>query len=276
MTVLDQPIMYRGALDRLEAEERERLGVLPGRKPYWFEEHVKRKYKELALADYLFVGLDFVKRTYVEAGFPEDRIYLIPYGANLRSFHPVDRRGRDTFNVLYVGQICWFKGLHYLLEAFAGLRLSNARLTIVASSVDPEWQECYYRLIEKVRDRCTCVSTVPNAEMPRYYAEADVLVFPSLVGGIGLTVYEAMGTGLPVIVSDGDVVIQDGVDGFVVDPRDVEGLRGMLTRLYEDTELRFTVGMNGVQTAQRFTWEKYRMSVASAYMDIIRRRRTNT
>lgn len=271
VTVLEQPFMERGVVDRLDAEQRRRLGIPKRRNHHLFQAHVERKYKELEFADYLFVGLDFVKRTFVEAGFPEDRIYLIPYGANTRVFQPVDRRGRDTFNILFVGQLCWYKGLHYVLEAFADLRIPNARLTILASGVDPEWEDCYRRLISTVGDQCTYVSSVPNTEMMSYYAEADVLVFPSLVGGIGMTVFEAMATGLPVVVSDGDVVIKNGVDGFVVNARDVEGLRQMLARLHEDSALRLRVGMNGVQTARRFTWEHYRAGVIRAYEDIRRR-----
>ena len=73
--------------------------------------------------------------------------------------------------------------------------------------------------------------------MEQVYADADVLVFPSLVGGIGLVCYEAMATALPVITSDGDVVIRDGLDGLSIPLADLEQEGyGDYRKLFEGTD----------------------------------------
>jgi glycosyltransferase involved in cell wall biosynthesis len=78
--------------------------------------------------------------------------------------------------------------------------------------------------------------------------------FPSLVGGIGLVCYEAMATGLPVITSDGDVVIRDGVDGLSVPLADIGGWQQALTALAADRERRRTLGAAGAERVKAFTW----------------------
>ena len=67
--MLDQTQIHRTTLERIEREEPARHGVpARGDKPFWFDQHVTRKYKELELTDYVFAGLDYIKQTMVENG----------------------------------------------------------------------------------------------------------------------------------------------------------------------------------------------------------------
>ena len=271
ITVLDQPIMHRAALDQLETEERARMGVAaPAKKPFWFHQHVERKYAEHALADYVFVGLEFVKRTMVDNGFPADRIFVIPYGADLESYQPIDRPGREGFNVLYVGPLHYWKGLHYLLEAFQHLDIPGATLTIVGRA-EPVWASYFAPRIAALGPRVRHYELVPHADMPRVFAAADVLAFPSLVGGVGLVCYEAMATALPVLTSEGDVVIRDGKDGMCVPVRDVEAWRAALRALANDRDRRVALGRAGAERVKAFSWDAYRRGIVAAYRSIAER-----
>jgi glycosyltransferase involved in cell wall biosynthesis len=272
VTVLDQPIMHRASLDRIEREERTILRAPPmdQKKPFWFDQHVERKYKEHEVSDYVFAGLEFVKRTMVENGFPSERIYVIPYGVDTDDFPYVDRPARSGFNVLYVGPVHFWKGLHYLLEAMEGLDVPGATLTIVGG-VHPEWGAVFEPRFAKLGNRVRRTGPIAHAEMMRHYAEADVLAFPSLVGGIGLCCYEAMATGLPVITSEGDVVIRDGVDGICVPYNDVAGWRRAFVELAGDRERRVALGQRGAQRVKAFTVDAYRASILAAYEDIAAR-----
>jgi len=271
ITLLDEPVIHRALWDRLESQERQKLGLPSPKRPLWYHKHIERKYKELELADYLFVGLDFVKRSFVEKGFPADRIFLIPYGADISAAsRSIERPRRRTFNILFVGQISWYKGLHYFLEAYDKLKLQDVSLTIVGM-VHSEWMAYFQERFRRVRNPLVYLGTVPHSEMPKYYADADVFVFPSLGGGIGLAVYEAMAAGLPIITADGDVVIRDGVDGLVVPPEDTDGWVKALTRLKEHEELRIQLGANAAQRVREFGWGAYRAGVVQAYQEIGRR-----
>ena len=271
ITVLDQPIIHRTTLDRIEREERARHGVpSPGKKPFWFDQHVARKYEELKLADYVFGGLDYVKETMVENGFPADRVFTIPYGTDTERFQPIARPPREGFEILYVGPLNFWKGLPYLFDVMEGLAIPGARLTLIGRD-DPDWRPYFDRRMAALGDRVRYLGTVPNTEIPPFHEAADVMVFPSVVGGLGIVCFEAMATALPLVTSSGDVILRDGVDALVVPHQDIEGWRRALRRLAADRDYRLALGAAGADRLKQFTWDTYRRGVVRAYDEIAAR-----
>ena len=269
--LLDEPVIHRALWDRLEAEERRKLGLPTAERPYWYQQHVDRKYRELELADYLLVGLEFVRKSFVDEGFPADRIFLVPYGVNVRKRdRPIERPHRRGLNILFVGQISWYKGLHYFLDAYDRLNLPEVNLTILGM-VHPEWAPYFHERFKRVKNPVNYVGTVAHSQIEQYYSDADVFVFPSIGGGVGIATFEAMAAGLPVITSDGDVVIRNGMDGLVVPPEDSDGWVAALKNLYENPELRAQLGANAAERVQSFTWENYQAGIVKAYEEIARR-----
>jgi glycosyltransferase involved in cell wall biosynthesis len=196
---------------------------------------------------------------------------VIPYGTETKS-RPLERPQRAGFNVLYVGPLHYWKGLHHLLDMISKLEVPDCRLTIVGRA-DPDWAPYFLPRIAALGDRVRHVPGVPHAEMEKVYADADVLVFPSLVGGIGLVCYEAMATGLPVITSDGDVVIRDGIDGLSIPLSDLDGWRRALVALAADRARRLTLGAAGAERIKLFSWDAYRRGIIDAYETIWDRER---
>jgi len=271
ITVLDQPIIHRTTLERIEREERERHGVpAPVRHPFWYREHVARKYKELELTDYVFAGLDYVKETMVENGFPADRVFVIPYGADPGIYRPIGRPPHDGFEILYVGPLNFWKGLPYLLDVMEGLDIPGARLTIVGRN-DPDWRPYVDRRLAALGDRVRYLGTFPSKNMPRLYADADVMAFPSLVGGLGIVCFEAMATALPVITSNGDMILRDGIDGLAVPACNIDGWRRALQRLAADRDYRLALGAAGADRLKSFTWDAFRRGNVRAYDEIAAR-----
>ena len=78
------------------------------------------------------------------------------------------------------------------------------------------------------------IGAVPYADLPRHYAESDILLFPSLMDEWGFVVNEAMATGLPVLGSiysqAVDELVRDGETGWVFDPLDRGSVAAALTR----------------------------------------------
>ena len=77
-------------------------------------------------------------------------------------------------------------------------------------------------------------------------AEADCLVLPSYAEGLPMAILEGMAYGLPIIATRvGAIpeVITDGVEGFLVEPGDIESLADRLLRLSMDAELREQMGI---------------------------------
>ena len=255
VTVLDatHPLFH----DEIMAEEFELLG---------FNSHYippKKLIQEALRADYCVTASALTSRCLLEVGVSPDRVFEIPYGIDLEWFHPRPelRTTDDIYRVLYVGKISLHKGFHYLLEAWQNLALPQSELVLVGHPVGKEsltvlqrYDPGLFRWIREVDD------------IHLLMASADLFVLPSLVEGFGMVTLEAMASGIPVIVTENaQMIVRDGVDGYVIPIRDVAALQECIHRLYEDVSLRQLMGNAARQRAEEFTWERYQ----SKLVDII-------
>ena len=226
--------------------------------PAWLEHRLDA---EIDLADRILVGSSFARDTFIAEGVPANKLVVIPYGADTRLFEPPEpsTRQSDKLRLLFVGQIGQRKGISYLLEAVRRMTGKGILLTLVGQIQGDG------RALEPYRHLFRHIPHVPRVALREIYRQADVFVFPTLVEGMGLVVLEAMASGLPVITTangPGDIV-RDGVDGFLVPPRDVEAVLARLERLRADPSLRVEMSQNARQRAEVFTWQAYRDAAVS-------------
>lgn len=89
------------------------------------------------------------------------------------------------------------------------------------------------------------------------YRESSMLVMSSLYEPFGLVLPEAMSCGLPVVAFDCPYgpadIIKNGVDGFLVEDRNIEAFANRVCQLIEDVELRRKMGKAAIQSAQRYS-----------------------
>ncbi|HHV55863.1 MAG TPA: glycosyltransferase family 4 protein [Firmicutes bacterium] len=227
-------------------------------RPAWLE---GRGDTEIHMADYILVGSSFARDSFITEGVPPDKVVIIPYGVDVSLFAPPEHSvsPRRQLRLLFVGKISQAKGISYLLEAVRRLDRADISLTLVGQIQGDG------RVLEPYRHLFRHVPHVPNFMLRHIYQKADVFVFPTLIEGMGLVVLEAMASGLPVITTPngpGDIV-RDGVDGFVVPPRDVDALIQRIELLRTDRGLRVEMGRNARERALQFTWDEYRSRVLS-------------
>lgn len=112
---------------------------------------------------------------------------------------------------------------------------------------------------------------VSHAEVPSRMAEADVFVFPSLFEGSAVVTYEALACGLPSIVTpDAGSVVRDGVEGFLVGPRDVECLAARMEQLGGDPALRERMSGAARARALEYDWPRYHRSLVDLVEEVSR------
>jgi len=214
---------------------------------------LRRAMAEMEVADYVLIPSDFVRRTFLERGFPESKLLQVPFGTDTSRFRPADGRGPHPFRTLFVGQVGIRKGVPYLLEAWRQLGWRDAELWLLGR-VSPEMKAILpsYRNLPGVR----FIGYTPDPVA--VFQSADVFAFPTIEEGSALVTYEALACGLPVVTTpNAGSVVRDGVEGFIVPIRDVEVLAAALERLRADERLRLEMSRAAQVRAEEFTWEKY-------------------
>lgn len=179
--------------------------------------------------------------------------------------------------ILFVGALDKshsFKGIEYLLKSFAKIRDNGSCLILVG---DGDLKNYYMRLSNKlgIADKTLFVGRVSNLELPKYYAASDLLVLPSITMGeaFGLVLIEAMATGKPVIASNLPgvrTVVDDGVNGFLVKPKDVDGLASKIKYLIENKDVRKRFGIEGrKKVEEKYSWKKIAKKLEKSYEEIL-------
>lgn len=232
-------------------------GALDREELAWFHE---RRLRDLDLADRILVPSDHIARSLIETGTPAAKISVIPYAADTARFQPrAEQRPSAGCTFLFAGGITQRKGIKYLLEAWRRIRRPGWKLQLLGalpSNPGP--------LVDYL-DEVEHVGRVSHADVPARMAAADVFVFPSLFEGSAVVTYEALACGLPSVVTPGaGSVVRDGIEGFVVPPRDVEALADRMERLGTNPELRAAIARSARERALAFDWPRYHTAVVEA------------
>lgn len=187
---------------------------------------------------------------------------VVPLGVETRRFQCVDRQRVEVIRqrygsplVLFVGQLRYYKGLQYLLEA---LSHTEPRLLIVGAGP----METKLRALADDRgltERAVFVGRVPDADLPAYYHACDLFVLPAShrSEAFGLVQLEAMACGKPVICTElgtgTSFVNVDGQTGLVVPPRNPEALAAAINSLLADEPMRRRMGQRANERAKQFS-----------------------
>lgn len=115
-----------------------------------------------------------------------------------------------------------------------------------------------YEKWHAILQQSDCNITVHDttADIMERYLEHSMLIMTSRYEPFGLVLPEAMSCGLPVIAFDCPYgpksIVSDGVDGYLVEPGNIEEFSDKVCALIENPVLRGKIGQAGVQSSQRF------------------------
>jgi glycosyltransferase involved in cell wall biosynthesis len=109
-------------------------------------------------------------------------------------------------------------------------------------------------------------------DLGRAVASMDVFFNPSVTETFGNVTLEAMAAGVPVVAAraTGAIdLVDEGVTGFLVPPRDVGAYADAIGRIVADPALRRTMGEAGTAKAAGYSWDSANQAVLDAYLDVL-------
>lgn len=253
-TILDVVTLHN---DRY-AEELSRESQLFGMRSLQHEKQGRRILQEYERADLIRVMSGVARQTLLERGVAEDKVFVAPPPFDVQSF-PQTRFG-DRFTVSFVGLLEPAKGFHYLIEAFRKVARRDGDLLLWGNTGSRQMANYVRSQIAA----CPAIQLRPYSVSElgpgKVYGISSVLVHPSLADGFGYVVGEAMASGIPVITTTSTGAsewIVDGVNGYIVPPRDAGAIAERLEYLMDHPALLEEMGRAARRTIAQLTLQHF-------------------
>lgn len=233
--------------------------------PYGFTAHAHDLYGEngmlrekLSAADLVVTISEYNRRLLRRRfGALADDVLLLHCGVDRDQFtpSPTPERQDDTLRLLCVASLSDYKGHRYLLDALELLLERGVQVRCSLVGDGPLRADLEARASgPALRGSVELLGRRTAPEVRRLLRECDAFVLPSvpadggMMEGIPVAIMEAMATGRPVVASALSGVpelVEDGVTGLLVQPRDAPGLAAALERLHASPALRRRMGAAG-------------------------------
>jgi glycosyltransferase involved in cell wall biosynthesis len=220
----------------------------------------------------------------IRNGLDPSRARLVPAGGiDPAVFSPPQQGAREAdrrMRLVAVGWLRWVKGYEYALRTLRALLDAGVPATLDVFGGDPlpplQESSDRARILHTVFDlgldgHVRIHGHVPTTVLIEHLRSAHALLHSSLSEGLPVAVLEALACELPVVATDcGGIrqTIRDGVDGFVVPPRDSLRAAAVLERLWREPELRAQIGRAGRARVQAaYTLEGHLNAMEMLYRD---------
>ena len=216
------------------------------------------------LARRLIAVSDGIKQELQGYYLPESKITRIYLGINLNRFQASSSHHQaalmdleiepDELLIACVSQARPEKGLEFLLQALPKVKQAKPRVRLLLVGGGPLTEQLRQLAADLgVLDRVTFCGVRNDVET--ILNQSKLLVLPSMTEGLPLVMLESLACGKPVVASRvGGIpeVVTDGINGFLVQPRDIDGLADKIIKLMSDDDLRARMGKACLQKAIEF------------------------
>jgi glycosyltransferase involved in cell wall biosynthesis len=224
-------------------------------------------------ADLLLVNSDFVKKTFIEQGYPAEKVRVAYLGVREDFFDlKRDYRINGPVRILFTGNFDIRKGVRNLLEAIRQCRRSGLDVRL--------------ELMGNLGNGAPCLQTgdeiffshtpfAPSQQVAAAFAGADLFVFPTFAEGSSRSGMEAAAAGLPIITTENcGLPLQHRRSAIYVPVNNADSLAEAIGLVSSDEALRTSIGRNAMRTVtENYTWTQYGRRVAEYLKEAVERRR---
>jgi glycosyltransferase involved in cell wall biosynthesis len=172
--------------------------------------------------------------------------------------------------LLYVGSESPRKNFNLLLHVVSRLRsqFPDIKLIKVGSAGGEQFRKSTLQAIRSLGLEASVIlfETIPEADLPLFYAAADIFVTASKLEGFGFPVLEAMACGTPVVCSDaGSLPEVGGEAAAFVKADDIDGWCSVICEIIDNYDRSREMVAMGLAQAQKFSWKAAAQQTAEVY-----------
>jgi glycosyltransferase involved in cell wall biosynthesis len=174
-----------------------------------------------------------------------------------------------------VGRLVPHKGHSYIFNAVKEVKKKHKRVKILLVGQGPE-EETLKELGRTLELDALFLSGEKN-DIPELMKSMDIFVHPAFNESFGITIVEAMFSGLPVVATNfGGIpeIVTNGETGILVPRKDSGAIKNALLRLIENPELAKNMGEKGREVAaSKFSGQRYARDMEKLYTSLMEGRR---
>ena len=231
-----------------------------GKVQLWSRKHVIRR------ADSYIASSSKSKEAQVYYGAAESKCHISYLTVDIDRYVQKPQ-GKGIGKILCVGSLIERKGMDLLLNALSKVT-ETYELFIAGTGEEKETLEKLAQEL-KIDDRIHFLGQLNRAELLAHYADSDLFILPTREDCFALVILEAMCSGLPIICSkyaDGaHDLLEDGKNGFVIDPYDTKSFGECIQKLLKDKKLQENMREESEKMINKFRFE----NVSKGYMEAI-------
>jgi glycosyltransferase involved in cell wall biosynthesis len=175
--------------------------------------------------------------------------------------------------ILYVGTIAPQKNINNLIKAYVqsiGKGLDSK--LVIAGKKGWMYDEIFKYVNEnKMSEKIIFTDYINDLELEVLYKNAKIFSTISLYEGFGFPPLEAIGRGIPVLLSDIEIFREIcGNSALYCNPYDIQNISDNMLKLIEDEELQNKLKLNGQQRLKLFNWSRTAKEIYDIYLEILK------
>jgi glycosyltransferase involved in cell wall biosynthesis len=213
----------------------------------------------------LIVPSGFLEEVFGRAGI---RAEIVPNIIDLARFHPEPARV-PAHHVIVTRNLEEIYDIPTALRAFQRIRSTHPDAMLTVAGSGPELRAL--QALAKELDLATAVrftGRLDNESVADLYRQADLLLNPSTVDNMPISLLEAMASGVAIVSTDvGGIphLVEDGRTALLVPPRDPAAMAAAALRVFAEPGLAASLRTAGLGAAERYTWGAVRPILLAAY-----------
>jgi len=223
---------------------------------YWIKGKVEKRIVRFILKNSdLVLALTAHMKKEVLKHQPKSKIDIVGEGVDYQAFRKARPKKLPKNTIMYLGRLVDMKGPKYIIKAFKLVKEQVPDANLIIGGYGEE--EKKLRALAKKLKLNIAFKKI-GSEKASYMKGCDVFALPSLSEGFPLVLAEAMSCGAPIVSTDVrglPEIVQDGVNGYLVKPRDEKQMADRIIHLLKNPKIRKRMSKRNIRDAKKYSWE---------------------